>query len=105
MRDQLRIIEPVIHAQLAGYQVEVEANDPRQGFQTLTDQAFLGGAIHLVDAVAHLAGVFRWWSLCRVSKFTAGVCVNAVGVQMGWAASIRRRLMLMAGTRTRISFL
>ena len=55
----LRIVQPVVHGQFPIQQVEIEPDDPRQRFQLMADQPLLGGAVHLVDAVAHPGGVRR----------------------------------------------
>ena len=57
--DRLRVVEAVVHRQLPGHQVEVEAHNLRHRLQTVANQAFLGRAIHLVDAVAHRTGALE----------------------------------------------
>ena len=62
----------MIYRQFAGHEVEVEAHNPGHGLQAIANQSFLGGAIHLVDAVAYATGVFRWRSFLALNHALTG---------------------------------
>jgi hypothetical protein len=50
-----------MHGQLTIQEIEVKSDNSGHGFQPVTDQALLCGAIHFVDAIPNIASPFRSW--------------------------------------------
>ncbi|VDY11113.1 conserved protein of unknown function (plasmid) [Thiomonas sp. Sup16B3] len=94
----LGLIQAVIHRELPIHEVEVELHNPGHGLQLVADQALLGRAVHLVDAVAHPAGPFG----CRIGvahpREAIGLCrrgAAGIGRRVGMGMRIRAVVVTM----------
>ncbi|OIQ66333.1 hypothetical protein GALL_520970 [mine drainage metagenome] len=76
------------HREFPIQEVEVELDNPGHPLQLVADQALLGRAVHLVDAVAHPTGSFG----CRIGL--ANPC-QTVGLCRRSAAGIGRRVRVV----------
>jgi hypothetical protein len=79
---RLQVVEPMAHPQQALHQVEFQGLDGRDLAQRIADQAFLGRAVHGVDAQAAPARLGGGGDTGKVRRGGAGCVVMVVAAMV-----------------------